>query len=167
MAKATVQAALGPVALKHLSDTDPDRKYAEIVLMVCILSIVLTAPTGAILISITGKKLLTRTTQPQNLEGKNTQRPIYGVIIKFYRCHYEWRSECLLRYSLMTLTCLLLFYLSFTGWRRSHRPSLRDISIIDEEEERDLRDPEMGPDRNTLQNTQSNASLAPAFTITK
>lgn len=24
-----------------------------------------------------------------------------------------------------------------TGWRRSHRPSLHDISIIDEEEERD------------------------------
>lgn len=70
MAKATVQAALGPVALKHLSPDDPDRHYAEIVLMVCILSIVLTAPTGAILISITGTKLLTKTKQPQNIEGK-------------------------------------------------------------------------------------------------
>lgn len=69
-AKATVQAALGPVALKHLSADDPDRRYAEIVLMVCILSIVLTAPTGAILISLTGKKLLSKTTQPQNVEGK-------------------------------------------------------------------------------------------------
>lgn len=69
MAKATVQAALGPVALKHLSADDPDRHYAEIVLMVCILSIVLTAPTGAILISITGTKLLTKTKQPQNVEG--------------------------------------------------------------------------------------------------
>jgi solute carrier family 9B (sodium/hydrogen exchanger), member 1/2 len=69
-AKATVQAALGPVALKHLSADDPERRYAEIVLMVCILSIVLTAPTGAILISLTGTKLLSKTTQPQNVEGK-------------------------------------------------------------------------------------------------
>lgn len=69
-AKATVQAALGPVALKHLDSDDPDRRYAEIVLMVCILSIVLTAPTGAILISLTGTKLLSKTTQPQNVEGK-------------------------------------------------------------------------------------------------
>lgn len=52
MAKATVQAALGPVALKYLSPDDPDRAYAEIVLMVCVLSIVLTAPIGAILISV-------------------------------------------------------------------------------------------------------------------
>lgn len=70
MAKATVQAALGPVALKYLSADDPDKKYAEVVLMVCVLSIVLTAPTGAILISITGTKLLTKTKQPQNVEGK-------------------------------------------------------------------------------------------------
>jgi hypothetical protein len=69
-AKATVQAALGPVALKHLDADDPDRPYAEIVLMVCILSIVLTAPTGAILISLTGEHLLSKTTQPQNTEGK-------------------------------------------------------------------------------------------------
>ena len=71
MAKATVQAALGPVALKHLSADDPQRKYAEIVLMLCVLSIVLTAPMGAILISITGKKLLTKTTQPQITEGND------------------------------------------------------------------------------------------------
>ncbi|CAO1308366.1 unnamed protein product [Diamesa serratosioi] len=124
MAKATVQAALGPVALKHLTADDPQRKYAEIVLMICILSIVLTAPMGAILISITGQKLLTKTTQPQITEG----------------------------------------------WRRSHRPSLRDISIIDEEEEKDEieRDPEMGPDKNTLANTQSNLRIQPpTFTITK
>lgn len=68
-AKATVQAALGPIALKHLDADDPDRPYAEIVLMVCILSIALTAPTGAILISITGTKLLAKTTQPHNTEG--------------------------------------------------------------------------------------------------
>jgi solute carrier family 9B (sodium/hydrogen exchanger), member 1/2 len=70
MAKATVQAALGPVALRHMQADDPERRYAEVVLMVCILSIVLTAPTGAILISITGTKLLTKTKQPHNTEGK-------------------------------------------------------------------------------------------------
>jgi solute carrier family 9B (sodium/hydrogen exchanger), member 1/2 len=69
-AKATVQAALGPVALKHLDADDPDREHAEVVLMVCILSIVLTAPLGAILISITGTKLLSKTTQPHVTEGK-------------------------------------------------------------------------------------------------
>lgn len=69
----------------------------------------------------------------------------------------------------------LLFSLRFVslGWRRSHRPSLRDISIIDEEEERDNMDPEIAPDKNTMNNTMknanSNSNLAqlPAFTITK
>jgi hypothetical protein len=55
----------------------------------------------------------------------------------------------------------------FKGWRRSHRPSMHDISIIDEEEERD---PELGPDSNTIANTQCNSQLnvpQPAYTITK
>lgn len=73
MAKATVQAALGPIALKHLSADDPDVPYAQIVLMVCILSIVVTAPTGAILISITGTKLLTKTKSTHMPEGLNTK----------------------------------------------------------------------------------------------
>lgn len=72
MAKATVQAALGPVALRTVSSKGDamDKHYAEVVLMLCVLSIVLTAPTGAILISITGTKLLTKTRQPQVTEGK-------------------------------------------------------------------------------------------------
>lgn len=74
MAKATVQAALGPVALKHFSsDSEEDKEdyeRADKVLMICILSIVLTAPVGAILISITGTKLLTKTKQPHIVEGK-------------------------------------------------------------------------------------------------
>lgn len=59
------------------------------------------------------------------------------------------------------------------GWRRSHRPSLRDISIIDEEEERDNDDPELSPDSWTVQNTINNAhsinnlNQIPAFTVTK
>lgn len=48
MAKATVQAALGPVTLKRItsSNTDEEKKCAELILMVCILSIVVTAPLG-------------------------------------------------------------------------------------------------------------------------
>lgn len=74
MAKATVQAALGPVCLKRLAEkedsTPEERKYAEIVLMICILSIVLTAPIGAILISVSGTKLLTKTKPLHVVEGK-------------------------------------------------------------------------------------------------
>ncbi len=62
MAKATVQAALGPLVLNYINADDPQEvANAEIILMVCVLSIVVTAPTGAILISITGSKLLTKT----------------------------------------------------------------------------------------------------------
>lgn len=73
MAKATVQAALGPVCLKRLAEnpnsTPEEKKLAEIVLMICILSIVLTAPIGAILISISGTKLLTKTKPLHVVEG--------------------------------------------------------------------------------------------------
>ncbi|XP_055372212.1 sodium/hydrogen exchanger 9B2 isoform X2 [Condylostylus longicornis] len=114
MAKATVQAALGPAAMKHLKEDSPEEEkhYAKIVQTVAVLSIVLTAPLGAILISISGTKLLTKTRQPQVLEG----------------------------------------------WRRSHRPSMRDISIIDEEEERE--DPESSDDNKgtTQANTNTNAN---------
>ncbi|KNC22346.1 hypothetical protein FF38_02922 [Lucilia cuprina] len=120
MSKATVQAALGPVAMKHLAADAPetDKHYAYVVQTIAVLSIVLTAPLGAILISVTGTKLLTKTKQPQVIEG----------------------------------------------WRRSHRPSIRDISIIDEEEERE--DPEMPEDKETADNTQSNAHIPPTLTYT-
>ncbi|XP_045535519.1 sodium/hydrogen exchanger 9B2 isoform X2 [Papilio machaon] len=96
MAKATVQAALGPVALDEVrkmavAEGQPVPEllqYAETVLTVCIMSIVITAPLGAMVITVTGPRLLSKTTKPPVLEG----------------------------------------------WRRSHRPSIRDISIIDEEE---------------------------------
>ncbi|KAM3959027.1 sodium/hydrogen exchanger 9B2 [Aphomia sociella] len=96
MAKATVQAALGPVALdevRKMANLSPSElavleEYAEVIITVCIMSIVITAPIGAIIITLTGPRLLSKTTKPPVLEG----------------------------------------------WRRSHRPSIRDISIIDEEE---------------------------------
>lgn len=74
MAKATVQAALGPVMLRRLGESSShdveDERYAKIIQMVCILSIVVTAPIGAILISITGTRLLTKTKPLAHVEGK-------------------------------------------------------------------------------------------------
>ncbi|XP_049887743.1 sodium/hydrogen exchanger 9B2-like isoform X2 [Pectinophora gossypiella] len=108
MAKATVQAALGPVALDEIKklagEEGPAAElvgYAETVITVCIMSIVITAPIGAIVITIAGPRLLSKTTKPPVLEG----------------------------------------------WRRSHRPSIRDISIIDEEEtgERDAEADDSSP----------------------
>lgn len=87
MAKATVQAALGPVCLKRLneSNTPEERHYAEVILMVCILSIVVTAPIGAILISILGPRLLTKTKQLPPTEGMNkTIKYITIISNKYY-----------------------------------------------------------------------------------
>lgn len=71
---ATVQAALGPVCLKRLMSSDNSenkvlQEYANVVLTVCILSIIVTAPLGAILISVTGTKLLTKTKQLPPTDG--------------------------------------------------------------------------------------------------
>ncbi|XP_015610282.1 sodium/hydrogen exchanger 9B2 [Cephus cinctus] len=65
MAKATVQAALGPVALDIVASTNSEQvRYAEMVLMLSVLSILLTAPAGAIIITLSGPKLLTKVTAP-------------------------------------------------------------------------------------------------------
>lgn len=74
MAKATVQAALGPVVLRRLlkdsnEHSKEEHEFAKIILLMCILSIIVTAPIGAILISITGPRLLTKTKPIQNVEG--------------------------------------------------------------------------------------------------
>lgn len=95
-----MQAALAGMLL-DVSDVAIFKEYGEKFMTVCILSIILTAPLAAALITITGPRLLTKTTVPQVPEG----------------------------------------------WRRSHRPSIRDISIIDEEEERD--NVEAGNENNT------------------
>lgn len=91
MSKATVQAALGPVLLGMVAAGSKEHEYAQKILTICVLSIMLTAPLGGILITVLGPILLTKT--------KFTPDP--------------------------------------EAWRRSHRPSIRDISIIDEEEERE------------------------------
>lgn len=135
MAKATVQAVLGAQTVAHLpaNATEEEKTYAQIILTVCVLSIVVTAPTGAILITLTGSKLLSKTKHPPNLEGKEQK--------------VGWSGR----------EFLIVVYYSFSGWRRSHRPSLRDISIIDEEEERE--DPfDPATRNNTASNTQINLS---------
>ncbi|KAI4486244.1 hypothetical protein M0802_012438 [Mischocyttarus mexicanus] len=77
MAKATVQAALGPVTLDEVNQDDTEQvEYANIVLTICVLSILLTAPAGAIIISLSGPKLLTKTTTPSvPPEAWKTRRP--------------------------------------------------------------------------------------------
>ncbi|KAL0273603.1 UNVERIFIED_CONTAM: hypothetical protein PYX00_006236 [Menopon gallinae] len=109
MAKATVQAALAPVVLDSLrsskSENEKHLEYAERILLICVLSIILTAPLGAIIISLSGPKLLTKTSSAPSTT--------------------EWR-------------------------RRSHRPSIRDMSIIDEEEEVENRSQEDNKSRKFL-----------------
>lgn len=63
-----------------------------------------------------------------------------------------------------SLSILYLPFFLLIGWRRSHRPSLYDISIIDEQEERE--DPDIQKDELTLENTNSNANI-PVYTVTK
>lgn len=80
---------MGPVILGMVAANSDEEDYGEKILTTCVLSIILTAPTGAILITLLGPRLLTKTKFPMVTEA----------------------------------------------WRRSHRPSIRDISIIDEREE--------------------------------
>lgn len=77
MAKATVQAALGPVTLDEIDHTQPDQvRFAETTLTMCVLSILLTAPAGGIIISLSGPKLLTKTREPVvPPEGWRTRKP--------------------------------------------------------------------------------------------
>jgi NhaP-type Na+/H+ or K+/H+ antiporter len=62
MPKATVQAAVGPIALQqaNLIGTDQEKAWGRTILTVAILAILVTAPFGAILIKITGPLLLVR-----------------------------------------------------------------------------------------------------------
>lgn len=71
-----------------ITSESPEFEYAEKIFTTLIISILLTAPTGALLITLLGSKLLTKTK--------------YSVTPK--------------------------------EWRKCHRPSIRDISILEEEE---------------------------------
>lgn len=63
MAKATVQAALGPALLEKVNKSEEveHKRYGDVVLVVCFLSILLTAPIGAFVIMLSGPKLLKKT----------------------------------------------------------------------------------------------------------
>jgi NhaP-type Na+/H+ or K+/H+ antiporter len=60
--KATVQAAIGPIALDFAREKEDlrDKELATLVLTIAVLSILITAPLGAIAISTTGPKLLNK-----------------------------------------------------------------------------------------------------------
>ncbi|XP_043467171.1 sodium/hydrogen exchanger 9B2 [Leptopilina heterotoma] len=77
MAKATVQAALGPGTLDCIDEKNEEQvHHAETVLTICVLSILLTAPVGAIIISLSGPKLLKKTSAPVAVtDGWRTRRP--------------------------------------------------------------------------------------------
>lgn len=77
MAKATVQAALGPATLEVVGDKGEDQaQYAQTLVTMCVLSILLTAPSGAIIITLSGPKLLKKVTAPvASHDGWRTRRP--------------------------------------------------------------------------------------------
>ncbi|XP_050529093.1 sodium/hydrogen exchanger 9B2 isoform X2 [Daktulosphaira vitifoliae] len=74
MAKASVQAALAPAVLEMAKEDGnlENVKFAQTIVMICILAILLTAPTGALLITLTGTRLLTKT---KNFPPKGQWRP--------------------------------------------------------------------------------------------
>lgn len=76
-----MQAALGPVFLKRLEEnpnaTAEEKRMAETMLMISVLSIILTAPIGALLISVSGKKLLTKTRPLQSSESLLLDRNVF------------------------------------------------------------------------------------------
>lgn len=85
-----LKAALGPVTLTLVPIDTEEHEYAKKMLTTSILSIIVTAPTGALLISLLGPRLLTKANLPSLPEIRRR--------------------------------------------KRSHHLSIRDISLIDEEE---------------------------------
>uniref|UniRef100_A0A2S2NJL7 Sodium/hydrogen exchanger 9B1 n=2 Tax=Schizaphis graminum TaxID=13262 RepID=A0A2S2NJL7_SCHGA len=76
MAKASVQAALGPAVLEVAINNKNSEHiaYSRTIVMVCIISILLTAPAGAIIVSLSGPKLLTKA-KPSNEQWRRGPRP--------------------------------------------------------------------------------------------
>lgn len=66
--KATVQGALGPMPLDYaLEIADPKAiKYAVAILVTCVLSIILTSPSGAVLIMLLGPRCLHKTRRQES-----------------------------------------------------------------------------------------------------
>ena len=74
MPKATVQAAVGPIALDIARDRGDDKNLpkAELVLTIAVMSIMLTAPLGSVAIALSGPKLLTKTDKSTADETKRS-----------------------------------------------------------------------------------------------
>ena len=74
-----MQAALAPAALDSVLEgkrPEEERVYAERVLVICVLSILLTAPIGALITTLSGPRLLKKTTAPAIVEGcQHSTRP--------------------------------------------------------------------------------------------
>ncbi|KAI1732159.1 sodium/hydrogen exchanger family domain-containing protein [Ditylenchus destructor] len=60
--KATVQAALAPILAQHCMDHSDLSDYTQLILQTCILSILITAPIGQIIIEILGRTMLHKKT---------------------------------------------------------------------------------------------------------
>ncbi|KAJ8916143.1 hypothetical protein NQ315_004510 [Exocentrus adspersus] len=74
MCKAIVQAALGPIALDNVEPNTEEYEYAEKILTTCVLSIMVTAPTGALLTTFLGPHLLTKAKMPPLTEVRKRKK---------------------------------------------------------------------------------------------
>lgn len=125
-----LQAVLAPAALESVKKCGKDSEcgkeseleYAMNLVTICVMSMLITVPIGAISISSLGTRLLTKT--KHNIPGE--------------------------------------------GWRRSARPSLRDITIIDEELDNYETDVETEKNNGKLPSASDtedfNDALTPVFT---
>ena len=77
--KATVQAAIGSVAL-DAAKNENQVYYSNIVLYIAVFSILITAPIGAILINLTGTRLIRRDEPFQNQDGKRSLKSIETAV---------------------------------------------------------------------------------------
>eukprot|EP00800_Vazella_pourtalesii_P004406 TRINITY_DN1486_c0_g3_i1.p1 TRINITY_DN1486_c0_g3~~TRINITY_DN1486_c0_g3_i1.p1 ORF type:complete len:400 (-),score=60.66 TRINITY_DN1486_c0_g3_i1:412-1458(-) len=73
--KATVQAAIGSVALDTATNEN-EMYYGKIVLYIAVFSILITAPMGAILINLTGKRLVRKDDPEENETGKKSLKSV-------------------------------------------------------------------------------------------
>lgn len=65
-----------------VGENEQEKEYSKKVLMICVLSILLTAPLGAILITLTGKLMLTKTIFPEtSINWRSSNRPSIRHII--------------------------------------------------------------------------------------
>ncbi|VVC43995.1 Hypothetical protein CINCED_3A025739 [Cinara cedri] len=83
MAKAAVQAVLGPAVLEIASHDGNQEiiKFAQTIVTACIISIMLTAPVGAIIVSLSGSKLLTKAKPDNDQWRRGPRRSIRDITL--------------------------------------------------------------------------------------